>query len=105
MPGLIRPNSIRAVYLAVLALTRPIGHVVGLVLLAVVYFGVMTPLAFAFRLAGRDGLGRYRGRGRYWVDHVPTEDVRLYLRQYQHQVAEPAIQRRPWQPRSSPPSK
>ena len=41
-----------------MALTKPIGHVVGLVLLAVVYYGVMTPLALAFRLAGRDGLGR-----------------------------------------------
>ena len=89
VPGLIRPNSIRPVYLLLLTLTKPIGHVVGLVLLAVVYFGVMTPMAFIFRLAGRDGLGRRRwGAESYWVDRVPSNDVRLYLRQYQHQVAD-----------------
>ena len=60
VPGLIRPNLIRPVYLGAMALTKPIGHVVGLVLLAVVYYGVMTPLALAFRMTGRDGLGRYR---------------------------------------------
>jgi len=89
VPGLIRPNTIRPVYLGVMALTKPIGQVVGLVLLAVVYYGVMTPLALGFRLAGRDGLGRYRwGAESYWVDHVPSKDVRLYLRQYQRQVAD-----------------
>ncbi len=89
VPGLIRPNLIRPVYLGAMALTKPIGHVVGLVLLAVVYYGVMTPLALAFRMTGRDGLGRYRwGADSYWVDHVPTKDVRFYLRQYQHQVAD-----------------
>jgi hypothetical protein len=87
MLGLIRPNAIRPVYLGAMALTKPIGHVVGLALLAVVYYGMLMPLALAFRLAGRDGLGRYRRRGEsYWVDHVPTVDVRLYLRQYQQQV-------------------
>jgi hypothetical protein len=89
VPGLIRPNGIRPVYLGAMALSRPIGHVVGLVLLAVVYYGVMTPLAIAFRLTGRDGLGRFRrGAESYWVDLVPTRDVRLYLQQYQRQAAD-----------------
>ncbi len=88
MPGLTRPNMIRPVYLGAMALTKPIGHVVGLGLLAVVYYGVLTPLALTFRLAGRDGLGRFRRRSEsYWIDHLPTVDVRLYLRQYQQQVA------------------
>jgi hypothetical protein len=85
--GLFRPNSIRWVYLGAMALTRPIGHLVGGALLAVVYYGVMTPIALAFRLAGRDGLARFRsGAESYWVDRLPTTDVRLYLRQYQRQV-------------------
>jgi hypothetical protein len=88
VPGLIRPNAIRPVYLLAMALTAPIGHVVGLGLLAIVYYGVLTPVALAFRLAGRDGLGRFRPAAKtYWIDRVPPNDVRLYLRQYQKQVA------------------
>jgi hypothetical protein len=90
VPGLIRPNAIRPVYLGALALTKPIGHALGLILLVVFYYGVVTPLALLFRLAGRDILGRHRIRAdSYWVDRLPSRDVRLYLRQYQHQVADP----------------
>ena len=64
VPGLIRPNGIRPVYQGAMALTRPIGHLLGLAMLAVVYYAVMTPLALAFRLAGRDGLGRFRSQRR-----------------------------------------
>jgi hypothetical protein len=89
VPGLIRPGTIRPVYLGAMAATAPIGHVVGLALLGVVYYGVLTPLAIAFRLAGRDGLGRRpRPADSYWVDHLPVADVRHYLRQYQRQVAD-----------------
>jgi hypothetical protein len=88
LPGLMRPNSIRPVYLLAMAMTKPIGHVVGLGLLAVVYYGVLTPVALAFRLSRRDGLGRFRPSAKtYWIDHMSTDDVRLYLRQYQPQVA------------------
>jgi hypothetical protein len=82
--GLIRPNAIRPIYLLAMALTKPIGHVIGGALLAIVYYGVITPLAVAFRVAGRDGLGRFRSNSEsYWVDRLPSNDVRRYLRQYQ----------------------
>jgi Saxitoxin biosynthesis operon protein SxtJ len=84
IPGVIRPKSIRGLYAIAMALTKPIGHVVGAVFLAVVYFGALTPLALVFRLIGRDGLGRFRRQAEsYWAAHAPTDDVRLYLRQYQ----------------------
>jgi hypothetical protein len=104
VPGLIQPNAIRPIYLGAMALTRPIGHFVGLSLLAVVYYGVLTPMALAFRLVGRDGLGRHRwGAESYWVDHLPTGDVRRYLRQYQHQVAsEPAPSAQPARSAAAP---
>jgi hypothetical protein len=88
LPGLARPDAIRGVYSGAMTLTRPIGHVIGAVFLAIVYFGVLTPMAIVFRLVGRDGLHRFRREASsYWVPHAPTDDVRLYLRQYQHQVA------------------
>ncbi len=87
VPGVMRPGAIRWVYTGAMALSRPIGHVVGAVFLAIVYFGILTPLATVFRLIGRDGLGRHRQSATsYWVAHAPTDDVRLYLRQYQPQV-------------------
>ncbi len=87
LAGLFIPNTIRPLYLAIIAMTRPIGHIVGLVLLAVVYYGVLTPIAIAFRLARRDGLGRFRSSSTsYWVERIPTNDVRAYLRQYQRQT-------------------
>ena len=89
VPGLIRPAAIRPIYLIATSVTRPIGHIVGAVLLAIVYFGVITPLAVAFRLMRRDGLGRYRSNAEsYWVEHLPFSDVRLYVRQYQRQTAD-----------------
>jgi len=89
VPGLIRPNAIRPVYLAAMALTKPIGHVFSVAVLAIVYYAVLTPLALAFRLTGRDALGRRRwGAQSHWVDRIPTADVRDYLRQYQRQVGD-----------------
>jgi Saxitoxin biosynthesis operon protein SxtJ len=87
--GLLRPNAIRPVYLTAMALTKPIGHVTGVVLLAIVYYVVLTPIALAFRRTGRDALGRrHWGAQSYWVDRMPTADVRDYLRQYQRQVVD-----------------
>ncbi len=71
LSGLVRPGAIRPVYLGMMALAKPIGHVIGLALLAVVYYGVLTPIAWLFRAIGRDGLGRFRtGSETYWVDRA-----------------------------------
>jgi hypothetical protein len=39
--------------------------------MGVVYFGVLTPLALAARLAGRRALGVPPGAGTAWVDRPP----------------------------------
>lgn len=86
--GLIRPGMIAPLFLAAMAITKPIGHVVGVALLALVYYGVITPLAVWFRWMGRDGLHRSRSNTEsYWVDHLPSNPVRYYVRQYQLQTA------------------
>jgi hypothetical protein len=90
LPGLVRPGSIRPVYLAAMNLTKPIGHVISFVLLGFVYFVLLTPIALVFRLIGRDALLRARPVHvtSYWTDRAPTTNVKRYLRQYQSQVAE-----------------
>ncbi len=58
--GLVRPNWIKAVYVAWMVLAFPIGWTVSQLVLALIYFGLFTPLALVFRLLGRDPLNRAR---------------------------------------------
>jgi hypothetical protein len=49
------------------------------VLMAIIYFGVLTPLAVVMRLAGRRGLGVPKGAATAWVER-PPESRRSDLR-------------------------
>ena len=53
-------------------------------LLAAVYFGVLTPIGLIMRLAGRDPMERRidRAAPTYWVARRPVTDVRRYFRQF-----------------------
>lgn len=84
LPGLINAEWIRPVFWAATAATRPIGHVTGKVVLAVIFFGFVTPLGWIFRLMGRDPLERRHVETRsYWVPTSEPQDVRRYVHQYQ----------------------
>lgn len=82
--GLISPRTVKPVYVAWMVAAFPIGWAVSLALLALVYYLVFTPLAFVFRLAGRDALGRRfdRDADTYWVRRPPTPGVERYFRQF-----------------------
>ena len=81
--GLIRPAAIRSVFDGAMAVTRPIGWVISHILLATLFFGLFTPVAIAFRLAGRDALQRRRPRDAdtYWKPRPGVSDIRDYFRQ------------------------
>lgn len=81
--GLVAPRSIRFVFASALAITKPIGWVVSRALLAGIFYLVITPLAFVFRLSGRDALARRSGRGAatHWVPRRKRTDARQYLSQ------------------------
>ena len=67
-----------------MALFHPVGAAVSHGLMALVYFGVVTPTGLRLLLAGRDPLGRTLQRGApgsYWLPHRPGGDVARYLRQ------------------------
>jgi hypothetical protein len=90
LPGLSSPASIRPVFLAAVAITRPIGHVVSTVLMGVIYFGLLSPLALLFRITGRNPLERYpTADSSYWAPKSQPQDPRRYLRQYQRQWISP----------------
>ena len=64
-------------------LTYPIGWVVSHVLLAVLFYGVFTPLGLVMRLFGYDPMRKAfdRSATTYWVRHEESTDVSRYFRQ------------------------
>jgi len=82
--GLVMPQAIRWVFVAAQILTFPIGWLVSRVLLAVLFFGMFTPLGLVFRLLGRDPLRKQwkQGQSTYWVPKPAPADPRSYFRQF-----------------------
>ena len=54
--GLVAPTAIKPVYMAWMVVAFPIGWTVSKVVLAAMLYLVFTPMAFVFRLMGRDAL-------------------------------------------------
>ena len=80
--GLIRPQAIRWIYVGWMMAAFPIGWAISHLVLMLVFFGVITPMAILFRLIGRDALGRRRKACEsYWLSRPPAADVRSYFRQ------------------------
>ena len=82
--GWIKPRAVRPLFVGWMVLAFPIGWTVSILLLALVYYGMFTPFAIAFRLLGRDALGLRPGPDResYWEPHEAPLDVRRYFRQF-----------------------
>ncbi len=82
--GLIRPTALRWLYVGMTVVTFPIGWGVSQIMLAVMYFAILTPLAVWFRLRGRDLLARKPapGRASFWTPKHTPEDMRAYFHQY-----------------------
>ena len=84
LPGLAWPRAVGWVFSGTMVLAFPIGWCVSNVLLAVIYFGVITPIGLVLRWIGRDELGLKPapGQGSFWEDRPSRRDVTSYLRQY-----------------------
>ncbi len=82
--GLANSRLIRPIFVGWMVLAFPIGWTVSLVLLALVYYGVVTPVGLLLRLAGHDPLRLRRdpGLATYWVTKPAVSDVRRYFRRY-----------------------
>jgi hypothetical protein len=77
------PPARRYLYIGWMYAIFPIAFTVSHLVLGVLYFGVLTPVAFLMRLAGRDPLQRRldRAAASYWVPHEPVRDPERYFRQ------------------------
>jgi hypothetical protein len=80
----VRPGALRPAYVAMVLVGLPIGLVLSYGIIAVVFYGVVTPTGIVLRLLGRDALGRrfQPGAKSYWAPRRPVEDIRRYFRQF-----------------------
>lgn len=82
--SLVFPAANRPLYVTLAVFAFPIGFVVSHVVLAFLFFGILTPVALVFRLVGRDPLARRfePERESYWVDLPEVTDAESYFRQF-----------------------
>ena len=82
--GLVRPESLRWLFVGLMILTWPMGWVASNLLLAIVYYGVVTPIGVCRRFRRPDPLGRELDRSAetHWVQvHSKTRPDR-HFRQF-----------------------
>jgi hypothetical protein len=82
--GLISTRLIRGVYLGMAYATWPIGLVMSFLLLAAVYYLVLSPTGLLMRAFGYDPLRRSKRTGAesYWVPRESGQAPDRYFRQY-----------------------
>ena len=82
--GLAFPRLVRPVFVTWLTLAFPIGWVVSRIILMILFWGVITPIAVVMRLSGRDvlGLRRRPGTATYWTTKERPIGVGSYFRQF-----------------------
>lgn len=82
--GMVWPQSLKYLYIGMTIVAFPIGFVVGNVLLALVFYGIVTPIGLIFRLFGRDLLARRidTDAHSYWIPRPPPSEAARYFRQF-----------------------
>lgn len=74
----------RLLFVGLSILFVPIGFIISHVLLAAVYYLVLTPIALVFRLTGRDVLGKKLDRNAktYWHERTGDQSPASYFKLY-----------------------
>jgi hypothetical protein len=82
--GVLAPQHLKPIFVGWTVLAFPIGWLVSQVVMALLYYGVLTPIGLALRATGRDALAlkKSEGTASYWVPKPAPADVRSYFRQY-----------------------
>lgn len=84
LSSLVAPRANRPLWIALSVVAFPIGYVVSVALLGILFFGVLTPVNLVFRLVGRDALQRRfdRGASSYWIERDGDVPLERYFRQF-----------------------
>ncbi len=78
------PSFRRPIFLGWSYATYPIGWLISHVVLAVIWFGLMTPFGLALRVLRPDSMARKRDPSAptYWAPHRTADDPRRYFQQF-----------------------
>jgi len=82
--GLLKPVMIRWLFVSWMVVAFPIGWTISQLMVGLMFYGIITPVALLFRVRGRDPLCRKpkMDATTYWSAKETPTDVRRYLRQY-----------------------
>lgn len=82
--GWIVPAFMRLVFVGLSYVAFPVGFVVSHVLLALVYYCVVTPIGLLVRMLGHDPMQKRLEpeADSYWMARDPHPDAKQYFRQY-----------------------
>lgn len=82
--GLLSLTLTRWIFVGLMVVTCPIGFVVTHVIMAVFFFGLLTPVGLVFRLMGRDILNRQydSAASTYWQPHKQAHEKERYFQQF-----------------------
>ena len=82
--GLAYPPSLRLLYLTAMVITWPIGWVVSHAAMALIYFGLLSPIRLIFQILGRDRLQLRRTPASfsYWRGRPAPPPAESYFRQF-----------------------
>ena len=74
------------IYKAWMLVGKAIGSVTNRIVLALVYYLVLTPIAFTFRIVGRDNLQlkKNKNKSTCWVDLPIISDNKALIERYKH---------------------
>ncbi|MEQ8855001.1 SxtJ family membrane protein [Gimesia sp.] len=80
----LTPNSMRPVYLLWMLLIYPLRWLVSCLLIAVVYYLVITPVGLIIRLSGRKLIEKHfdSETSSYWIPNTETRSPEDYFRQF-----------------------
>ena len=78
------PPLRKPIYLGWMYATFPIGWTVSNIVLAVVFYAVLSPIGLVMRLLGRDSMNRRfdRQASTYWSQRHPPESIKRYFQQF-----------------------
>ena len=82
--GLVWPHVLRPLFVLWMVAAFPVGWVMSHLMLAIVYYGVVTPIGFALRWRGRDAL-QIKPRPKaetYWSVRPAAPEPTRYFRQF-----------------------
>lgn len=84
MIGSISPTRLKPIYIGWMMAVFPIGWVVSRLLLAGIFYLVVTPVGLALRCLGYDPMQRRfdRAATTYWVERPDMPDSKRYFRQF-----------------------